>query len=346
MVGGQIRVDHQTGACIGRPCAPGTFSVGECVPAFRSNHLQPSSHIPGLCEILVEKEAEWAQRRLEAKDAPAPVNNHEKEGISHGEITIREPRKDQGVTMPMTTSAGTGSSSRVGQRIPDHPQSLANRRSSMSSNSRVASNSRNAAIEARDRLTERLRGAALLSHRHSNASLPGGFLEEFGLLFDDEEDAWSDDEMWELGIQDWLAAWGYGEGWQADLLSSAEQFSVPKGLSKSMIGSLHKEVFVPKVRRRDKEAGDTSLEQDDCSVCLEHFLAGQLLIHLPCKHRFHPDCLTPWLESHGQCPYCRAKISSEAKGEASSSGGGGASASATVSSSDEDLVALMGLTMR
>lgn len=189
------------------------------------------------------------------------------------------------------------------------------------SNSNVATiNTRNAAIEARDRLAERLRGAALLSHRQ------GGFLEEFGLLFDDEDDAWSDDEMWELGIQDWLAAWGYGEGWQADMLSSAEQFTVSVGLSKSMIRNLHKEVFVPKARRRDKEVGDTSLEQDDCSVCLEHFLAGQLLIHLPCKHRFHPDCLTPWLESHGQCPYCRAKISSEVRGEASSSGGTSTSA--------------------
>lgn len=191
-------------------------------------------------------------------------------------------------------------------------------------------------------MDERLRGAALLSHRHNNTVPPGGFLDDFNALFDDEEDAWSDDEVWELGVQDWLAAWGYGEGWQADMLSLAEQFPAVTGLSKSVIKSLPKEVYVPRVRRRDKEIGDASVEQDDCSVCLERFLAGQLLIRLPCKHRFHPDCLTPWLESHGQCPYCRAKIGSDVMGEASSRAG----ASASVLSSDDELLAWMGLAIR
>ncbi|MCO5558095.1 hypothetical protein L7F22_011671 [Adiantum nelumboides] len=204
------------------------------------------------------------------------------------------------------------------------------RRRSIAANSNVASNSHNAVIEARERLDERLRGPALNSHSH--AAHPAGFMDDFSVRFDDEEDAWGDDE---LGIQDWLAAWGYGEGWQSDLLLSAEQFSAIAGLSKSVIKNLPKEIFVPPVRRRERGIRDASTEQDDCSVCLEHFFAGQLLIHLPCKHRFHPDCLTPWLESHGQCPYCRAKVVSDATGKAQS----GPAASASVSPSNDDLQA-------
>ncbi|KAI5064251.1 hypothetical protein GOP47_0020921, partial [Adiantum capillus-veneris] len=257
--------------------------------------------------------------------------------------TLRRLNENQDQVLRRPSASGTASSSRsyrrntVG-RLSSHNQ----RRMPITTNSNVASNSRNVAIEARDRLEERLRGAAILSHRHNNTALPGGFMDNFSVLFDDEEDEWSDDEMWELGIQDWLAAWGYGDGWQSDLLSSAEQFRVITGLSKSAIRNLPKQIFVPQVRRRDKEIGDTSMEQDDCSVCLERFLAGQLLIHLPCKHRFHPDCLTPWLESHGQCPYCRARIGSDVMGKASSRPG----ASASVSASDDDLLAWIGLTSR
>ncbi|MCO5599601.1 hypothetical protein L7F22_053707 [Adiantum nelumboides] len=241
--------------------------------------------------------------------------------------------QDQSLRTP--AASGVASSSCFNQRNAVGRLYLHNqRRRSIAANSNVASDSHNAAIEARERLDERLRGPALNSHRNSNAEHPAGFLDDFSVHSDDE-DAWGDDEMWEHGIQDWLAAWGYGEGWQSELLLSAEQFSAIAGLSKSVIKNLPKEIFVPRVRRRERGSGDASTEQDDCSVCLEHFLAGQLLIHLPCKHRFHPDCLTPWLESHGQCPYCRAKVVSDATGKAQS----GPAASASVSPSNDDLQA-------
>lgn len=82
----------------------------------------------------------------------------------------------QGARMPTTTSAGTGSSSHLGRRDADQRRYLRNQRSSTMSNSNVATiNTRNAAIEARDRLAERLRGAALLSHRFSIFHLTSHF---------------------------------------------------------------------------------------------------------------------------------------------------------------------------
>lgn len=40
-----------------------------------------------------------------------------------------------------------------------------------------------------------------------------------------------------------------------------------------------------------------------CSVCVEDFEKGQDLRVLPCKHKFHPECIDPWLLNvSGTCP--------------------------------------------
>lgn len=57
-----------------------------------------------------------------------------------------------------------------------------------------------------------------------------------------------------------------------------------------------------------------SSEQDECAVCLEHFRAGRggggggTLMQLPCGHKFHTNCLMPWLEANAHCPCCRMQI--------------------------------------
>ncbi|XP_020572810.1 E3 ubiquitin-protein ligase RNF181 homolog [Phalaenopsis equestris] len=43
---------------------------------------------------------------------------------------------------------------------------------------------------------------------------------------------------------------------------------------------------------------------EECSVCLDEF--GQAVVkEMPCKHRFHGDCIDKWLGLHGTCPVCR-----------------------------------------
>lgn len=40
-----------------------------------------------------------------------------------------------------------------------------------------------------------------------------------------------------------------------------------------------------------------------CSVCTDDFIKGQDLRVLPCNHRFHPECIDPWLLNvSGTCP--------------------------------------------
>ncbi|KAK6151657.1 hypothetical protein DH2020_014292 [Rehmannia glutinosa] len=55
-----------------------------------------------------------------------------------------------------------------------------------------------------------------------------------------------------------------------------------------------------------------SSEQDECAVCLEQLKAGLggTLMQLTCGHRFHTNCLVPWLEANAHCPCCRQEIPS------------------------------------
>ncbi|XP_024961295.1 probable E3 ubiquitin-protein ligase RHY1A [Cynara cardunculus var. scolymus] len=51
-----------------------------------------------------------------------------------------------------------------------------------------------------------------------------------------------------------------------------------------------------------------SSNQDECAICLDQFKAGETVTHLPCAHRFHSDCVCPWLEDNAQCPCCRRTV--------------------------------------
>ena len=43
--------------------------------------------------------------------------------------------------------------------------------------------------------------------------------------------------------------------------------------------------------------------QQECPVCMDDFENGQEVRVLPCSHRFHPECIDPWLLNiSGSCP--------------------------------------------
>ncbi|KAB2635991.1 E3 ubiquitin-protein ligase DZIP3-like [Pyrus ussuriensis x Pyrus communis] len=79
----------------------------------------------------------------------------------------------------------------------------------------------------------------------------------------------------------------------------------PPGLSQEVFDCLNPEIF------SSTEMGVEGLElgaSQDCSICLESFMDGDKLICLPCEHRFHAACLSPWAHIRGDCPYCRKVI--------------------------------------
>jgi hypothetical protein len=49
-----------------------------------------------------------------------------------------------------------------------------------------------------------------------------------------------------------------------------------------------------------------------CSICTEDFSKGEEVRVLPCNHKFHPDCVDPWLLNvSGTCPLCRIDLRPE-----------------------------------
>ncbi|KAF4388881.1 hypothetical protein CsatB_019013 [Cannabis sativa] len=56
---------------------------------------------------------------------------------------------------------------------------------------------------------------------------------------------------------------------------------------------------------------DDDGETGECVICLDEFQAGGVAKEMPCKHRFHGDCIGKWLKLHGSCPVCRFKMPEE-----------------------------------
>lgn len=64
-------------------------------------------------------------------------------------------------------------------------------------------------------------------------------------------------------------------------------------------------VMLPRPERQ------TSPDKPDCPICLEGIDEGALIQRIdPCNHRFHPECLSAWLErpETPTCPMCRIHI--------------------------------------
>ncbi len=56
----------------------------------------------------------------------------------------------------------------------------------------------------------------------------------------------------------------------------------------------------------DEEEGGSS---HSCAICLDEFEDNEKVRVLPCGHKFHDDCVIPWLtQRHASCPLCKLNV--------------------------------------
>ncbi|XP_058096434.1 E3 ubiquitin-protein ligase MPSR1-like [Magnolia sinica] len=60
---------------------------------------------------------------------------------------------------------------------------------------------------------------------------------------------------------------------------------------------------------------EISKEGEECAICLEGMEVGGEAKEMPCKHRYHWNCIEKWLRLHGSCPVCRYKMPVEEEEE-------------------------------
>ncbi|KAJ8773742.1 hypothetical protein K2173_006392 [Erythroxylum novogranatense] len=56
------------------------------------------------------------------------------------------------------------------------------------------------------------------------------------------------------------------------------------------------------------EIGESEAKDGECVICLEEWELGGVAKEMPCKHRFHANCIEKWLGIHGSCPVCRYEM--------------------------------------
>lgn len=97
-----------------------------------------------------------------------------------------------------------------------------------------------------------------------------------------------------------------GEGMDTELLEAinrsiaeAQNQQAPPAAAKVMEN-------LPKCKWKKGENWD-----DECAICLGTYAEGDDLSLLPCSHRMHTECLTPWLKQTNSCPLCRFQLDTD-----------------------------------
>jgi len=105
----------------------------------------------------------------------------------------------------------------------------------------------------------------------------------------------------------WVPPGPSGAPWHPlELLRSAQ--SPPQGIDEGVIDAMSTTLTYGS----SSSSGDGSpatTEQQQCMVCFEDFAGGDELRLLPCLHRYHRECIDPWLAQNRHCPICKHDVS-------------------------------------
>jgi hypothetical protein len=54
-------------------------------------------------------------------------------------------------------------------------------------------------------------------------------------------------------------------------------------------------------------------DEVQCPICLKNMEEDDIVNELPCKHKFHKECILPWLQKTCSCPCCRFELPTDDK---------------------------------
>lgn len=50
-----------------------------------------------------------------------------------------------------------------------------------------------------------------------------------------------------------------------------------------------------------------------CDICLKEYEIDEITKVMPCKHKFHSECIDAWLSKTNSCPLCRYELPTDDK---------------------------------
>ncbi|KAJ7566111.1 hypothetical protein O6H91_02G088700 [Diphasiastrum complanatum] len=112
----------------------------------------------------------------------------------------------------------------------------------------------------------------------------------------------------------YCTAWQYfwGLRWRRQSVSAGDDENVDFEQAWVVLTHGLDEVLIRKIPVFVYKKGEGLTESTECIVCLAEFQEEEKLRLLPkCSHAFHLPCVDMWLQTHSNCPLCRANIFSD-----------------------------------
>ncbi|CAH8308892.1 unnamed protein product [Eruca vesicaria subsp. sativa] len=99
-----------------------------------------------------------------------------------------------------------------------------------------------------------------------------------------------------------------GEGDHEDYIHTAEYDMLFEQFAQAGITNLRfppaSESFI-----KNLPVVELGVEDDDCAVCKDEMSIGsEAVVLLPCNHKYHGECIVPWLRTRNTCPVCRYEL--------------------------------------
>jgi len=135
--------------------------------------------------------------------------------------------------------------------------------------------------------------------------------EEFPATDDDDENGEISFFAANDGLANWLTVFAHSFGDDGPRLRRSARFDQPLSyeqlsqLEDVVVGCTPQQIDCLPTFKYVKEENKSEANESTCAICLNDFSDGQVLLLLPCVHRFCDTCIKSWLARSKKCPTCK-----------------------------------------